>query len=573
MKSYKKLLIILIAIILLSIFLVFLYFKHQKSDDTTLGMFNITSVTRVDNDITVLFDKSKNATHYVVTITDENDNILYQVDGEKNRISIGECHAEYDQLLKIKVVAFNRNEEQLSSSNLYEYKWENPSFDDKQNKALVAKDTDFSIKIIGDVYDSSYYIKVFYQNNTIYEEDVENNYVLIPYERLKDYNGRLTALLYNKDDIVVHKMNFYNNPVLVSNVTIISPIINEDLYWDAVNVKFDGGENATIYKANVYYNNKLQKTIIGEKSLIEIPATTFKEYRSYKIEVIAMYGDYEEIAKKDEVTINIGAKKQVSPVYTNRSPDHVNLNEEIELFSKTNGAIIKYTMDGSNPLKKGIVYDGPITITKDVKIRAIAIKENLNNSDITTFDFKINDDQIVVYLSPSNQYDNLGVSKVGYTNERDMMNKVADKIQEKLESNGVKVLRNDPKKDMLVWLSESRSAHADLHFAIHSNGSSNHDTKGMEIYVNDSGSKMLSLATLIYNNLYDVYPYQSMETDRGIKYADGSLGEVNPLNTSVGILIEIAHHDDRDDAKWMVDNLDQISNNISSTILRYFGIS
>ena len=154
-----------------------------------------------------------------------------------------------------------------------------------------------------------------------------------------------------------------------------------------------------------------------------------------------------------------------------------------------------------------------------------------------------------------------------------MMNKVCDKVEQKLKSAGIKVYRNDPKKDMMIWLKESRTVKADLHLAIHSNGSVNHDTQGMEIYVNDETSKMLSLATLMYSNLYSIYPYKSSINDRGIKYADGSLGEVNPLNTKRGILIEIAHHDDKNDAKWMVDNLDQISNNIANSIISYYQLN
>ena len=125
---------------------------------------------------------------------------------------------------------------------------------------------------------------------------------------------------------------------------------------------------------------------------------------------------------------------------------------------------------------------------------------------------------------------------------------------------------------MMEWLNESRRFNASLHLAIHSNGSSKHDTKGMEIYVDDFDSKMLSLATIMYSNLYDIYPYKSSITNRGIKYALGSLGEVKKENTSRGILIEIAHHDDYDDAKWMVDNLEEISNNIANSIISYYGL-
>lgn len=573
MKTYKKHIIILFVVFIALLCLISFYFGFKSKDDITLGMFKITRVEDVDNNTTVFFEKCNNATHYLVTITDVDDNIIYQTDNTKNRVSIQSAHVEYNQTIFISVIAYNKNEEQLQSSNIYEYVWDKPSFDDYNNNTLVNKDTDFSIKILGDIYNSEYTLKVLYKNNPIFTKNIDNNYLLIPYETLKEYNGKLTAVIYDKNNNILHQMNFYNNPVLVGNVKITSPSNNQELFWDEVVLKYRGGENATTYQALIYRNNKLLKTINGqEKNKIVIPAKTFKENTEYKIELRAMYGDYEEIAKKDFINIKIGIKKRVSPVYTNYNPENIKPGTQIELLSRTNGATIKYTTDGSNPLKKGLTYTGPITITNKITLRAVAIKKSLENSDITTFDFNPSHKNIVVYLSPSNQYQNLGVKKVGYTNEMEMMNKVADKVSIKLKEAGITVYRNNPKDDMMIWLRESRNVKADLHLAIHSNGSTNHDTKGMEIYVNDSSSKMLSLATLMYTNLYSIYPYQNSNTDRGIKYADGHLGEVNPLNTSRGILIEIAHHDDYDDAKWMVDNLEQISNNIASTIISYYQV-
>ena len=59
-----------------------------------------------------------------------------------------------------------------------------------------------------------------------------------------------------------------------------------------------------------------------------------------------------------------------------------------------------------------------------------------------------------VYISPSNQSRNLGVSDVGYTNEMDEMNDVADYVIERLKSYGVKVYRNYPSGGINAWLRE-----------------------------------------------------------------------------------------------------------------------
>ena len=84
---------------------------------------------------------------------------------------------------------------------------------------------------------------------------------------------------------------------------------------------------------------------------------------------------------------------------------------------------------------------------------------------------------------------------------------------------------------------------------------------------------MYSLAQNLQQNLFSIY-YASDDSDanRGVKYANGSLGEVNPLYTPCGILIEVAHHDYQDDAKWIMDNKEKIANTIADTILEYYQI-
>lgn len=571
MKKYKNYFICFIFIIIL--IAVTMFKEEDNASSISLGDFNINEVKLVDNKTILFFEECKNATHYLVTVTDLDDNILFRSDTEENVVSLQSVHAEYEEEVIVTVTAFNEQEEQKVSENIYTYKWQNPSFDDENNSKIVAENKDFGIKILGDMENKDYNLKILYKNNVIYKTNLKTNYLLISYNVFKDYKGKLTAVISDSDDTILHEMNFYNNPVIVNNVSITSPKNEQDVPWDNLNLSFEGGENATIYKVNIYKGKKKIKTIEEQnRGLIIIPAKVLQENTTYKLELLAIYSDYEEIAKRDYVTINVGEKKSVSPVYTNYNPETIKSGTYVSLLSRTENATIKYTTDGSNPLKKGRIYKEPIRITESMKVKAVAIKEGLETSDITSFDFKINTKKSVIYLSPSKQEKNLGVSDVGYTTEAEMMNKLCDILETKLRNSGFIVYRNDPSKDMMEWLAESRNVNADLHLAIHSNGSTNHDTKGMEIYVDDVNSEMLSLATIIYSNLYDIYPYKGNITDRGIKYAEGSLGEVKTINTKKGILIEIAHHDDADDAKWMVDNLEQISNNIANSIIRYYGL-
>ncbi len=56
----------------------------------------------------------------------------------------------------------------------------------------------------------------------------------------------------------------------------------------------------------------------------------------------------------------------------------------VTLSSRTDGAEIRYTLDGSEPAEKSILYDGPFTIDKGCTIRARAFKEGMHSSVVTT---------------------------------------------------------------------------------------------------------------------------------------------------------------------------------------------
>lgn len=153
-----------------------------------------------------------------------------------------------------------------------------------------------------------------------------------------------------------------------------------------------------------------------------------------------------------------------------------------------------------------------------------------------------------------------------------MMNKLTDYLKPYLESYGVKVYRNNPNTDINTWTSESNYVRSDLHLAIHSNASQDKENHGIEMYIDNPTSQSLSIANKIYNNLYNIYPYKDEFSNRGIKYSGKSLGEANDSFIPCGTLIEVAYHDNYNDAKWMVENLKQIAENIGDSILEYYQV-
>ncbi|UKK56981.1 chitobiase/beta-hexosaminidase C-terminal domain-containing protein [Prevotella communis] len=61
----------------------------------------------------------------------------------------------------------------------------------------------------------------------------------------------------------------------------------------------------------------------------------------------------------------------------------------VELVSETDGATIHYTTDGSNPTASSATYSSPITINADVTIKAIAVKDNWDDSEVASVTYNV----------------------------------------------------------------------------------------------------------------------------------------------------------------------------------------
>ncbi len=275
----------------------------------------------------------------------------------------------------------------------------------------------------------------------------------------------------------------------------------------------------------------------------------------------------------------IESKHKVSPVYINTNII-INGKTLISLNTKTENSEIYYTLNGTNPNKKSLKYKTPIKIDKNETLKAIAYKTDFVKSVITSYDFLINKNKKpIIYLSPSNQIQNLGIKDSGYTNEGEMMNKLCDILEQKLKKCNFLVYRNNPKErtwdnpyeKVAKWGNESKNLNADLHLALHSNGSSLHNKKGIEVWIDNENSNMYSLATKLMDNLHDIYyDKNNVITYRGVKYGLGFIEEVRPKVAYNAVLMEIGYHDNKEDAIWMTNNLEKIADNIFESLKKYF---
>ena len=67
----------------------------------------------------------------------------------------------------------------------------------------------------------------------------------------------------------------------------------------------------------------------------------------------------------------------------------VEVNTAVTLTTATEGAKIFYTTDGSEPDLTSKLYTGPILITAETVIKAIAVKAGMTNSDVATFNYTV----------------------------------------------------------------------------------------------------------------------------------------------------------------------------------------
>ena len=168
-----------------------------------------------------------------------------------------------------------------------------------------------------------------------------------------------------------------------------------------------------------------------------------------------------------------------------------------------------------------------------------------------------------VFLSPSNQYDN--VYAYGNTTEGVQCGKIADACKIALERSGVDVmLMHD--ESMQEKCAASNTFDADLHVPIHTNAF-NGTVSGTRMFCfNDSGNGMRACKA-IFNRLAPITP----GTSENIR-VDASLYEVR-VPAAPTAYIEVDFHDVPEVARWIIGNTELIGETIAHGICDYLGVA
>ena len=164
-----------------------------------------------------------------------------------------------------------------------------------------------------------------------------------------------------------------------------------------------------------------------------------------------------------------------------------------------------------------------------------------------------------IFLSPSTQEGNLYVTG---NSEEYWMNR--------LTASGIQFTRNSPTGSASQSIRQSNAGNYDLHLALHSNGAPESiygQVQGSDIYYYPSSVEGKRAANLIADALKTIYPDPNLVRALGTT----AIGEVRQTKAP-SVFIELAYHDNPEDANWITSNLDLIARTIVLALTEYFGI-
>lgn len=172
-----------------------------------------------------------------------------------------------------------------------------------------------------------------------------------------------------------------------------------------------------------------------------------------------------------------------------------------------------------------------------------------------------------IFLSPSTQEGNLYVTG---GSEEYWMNRLADAMEPYLIASGIEFTRNSPGGSASQSIRQSNSGNYDLHVALHSNAAPPElygQIRGSDVYYYPSSIEGRRAATLVADALKTIYPNPNLVRALGTT----RIGEVRQTRAPA-IFLELAYHDNVEDANWITGNLELIARTIVLALTEYFGI-
>ncbi|MBE6032034.1 MAG: N-acetylmuramoyl-L-alanine amidase [Firmicutes bacterium] len=174
---------------------------------------------------------------------------------------------------------------------------------------------------------------------------------------------------------------------------------------------------------------------------------------------------------------------------------------------------------------------------------------------------------VSIYLSPSVQEFNptvLGPSEEYY------MNLIADAMEPYLEASGIYFERNDRDESLGAAIDASNAGNFDLHLALHSNASpegKEGQYQGPDVYYYADSPASRIAGEIIAGNLMAIYPNPELVQ----LLPNTTLAELRRTEAPA-VLVEVAYHDNWDDAGWIANNINRIAYNLALSVTQYLGV-
>ena len=166
-----------------------------------------------------------------------------------------------------------------------------------------------------------------------------------------------------------------------------------------------------------------------------------------------------------------------------------------------------------------------------------------------------------LFLSPSTQEYNL---YNGGGNEEYYANLIADAMEPYLNASGITFTRNDPNGTVSNSIADSNAGTYRFHLAIHSNAAPPNlagQVRGADAYYYRDSQRSQDYAQIIANNFKLIYPVPSLVA----AVPTTTLAELRRTKAPA-VLIEIAYHDNAEDAEWIRENVEEIARNLSLSV-------
>ncbi|MDD3392539.1 MAG: FN3 associated domain-containing protein [Bacilli bacterium] len=573
----KAKLLILIAVVITLIFFYFFHIKLSKFDITNFNQ----DITDFESLNYLTWSKSRNAKNYTINVY-LGESLIKSYSTSDNKILINDLPVNENDNIYFEIIASNDFSKYTIISNKYTYSL--PTIRLSNNETTYDKgvfSNDIDIEVLNQDYQM--YLEIVKNNDIIYSDD---------YTESINFNAKINeaneaneadideiygtykiilSLILDDNKKMVHMQNIDVNPTEITDLVMTSPLDNTEIAYEDFEFEFSGGVNADTFMFSILDENDnaiIEETPLENKS-ITINANLLDPNSSYRIIVKAYHSDALSYIKTFNYYFKTASENTVPIVSSTRKSGDIGINRPIRLFNNKDGVQIHYTTDGSTPSCESTLYQGNIYISENTTVKAIACYDDMKNSDITTFTYNPVVKQKAIYLSPSNQYLNIGHSSTSYTTEMEIMNLVSDYIEKKLVDNDIIVYRNRSDMDLDEVVINSSSYDVDLHLAIHSNSFNSYE-RGVETWIYDYDcTEAYDAATKIQEALMSIYPVAAY--DRGVKESAsiGGLRENKPTNVTNGVLVEIAFHDNYYDAKWIMNNIELIGNTIADAVIEY----